>query len=73
MKVIFLKDVFDSTACRPYRKGEVHEITDEQFKLYKGKNDDHLKVVDSGKPAKEPAEEPKPRRGRPPKDVDSLE
>lgn len=67
MKVIFLKDVFDSTACRPYRKGEVHDITDEQFKLYKGKSNDHLKVLDSGTP-EEPAEEPKPKRGRPPKD-----
>ena len=68
MKVIFLKDVFDSPACRSYRKGEVHDITEEQYKLFKGRDDDHLKVLDMGQPVQEPAEEPKPRRGRPPKD-----
>lgn len=72
MKVIFLKDVFDSPACRSYRKGEVHDITKEQYELFRGRNDDHPKALDMGQPAEEPvqepAEEPKPRRGRPPKD-----
>lgn len=58
MKVMFLRDVFDSPVCQVYRKGEVHDIPPEKYELFKGKADDHLKVL----------EDAAPKRGRPPKD-----
>ena len=64
MKVMFLRDVFDSPVCQVYRKGEVHDIPPEKYELFKGKADDHLKVLD----APPVPEDVAPKRGRPPKD-----